>query len=99
MAFVFDCAGWSTSCVLLSHLAVTWMTQGVIAGERRALLSVQVGPRSSALHLAVLLLRSGTHHRLLAVQGLVSPLMSPHVRELPFSAHCFPKKRYSEDLT
>jgi len=42
MAFVFDCASWSSSCMVIAHLATTWMLQNIIPGERRALLSVQM---------------------------------------------------------
>lgn len=42
MAFVFDCATWSTSCALLSHLVAAWMSQNILPGQRRALLTVQM---------------------------------------------------------
>ncbi len=51
MAFVFDCATWSTACAVVSHLAAAWMLQNIVPGERRALLAVQVRwcVRSSAV--------------------------------------------------
>lgn len=41
MAFVFDCATWSTACGVISHLSLAWMMQDIIPGERSALLTVQ----------------------------------------------------------
>ena len=42
LAFTFDCAGWSGSCLVLGHLSVAWLLRDIIPGERRALLSIQV---------------------------------------------------------
>jgi hypothetical protein len=33
--------GWSTSCLALGHLAVTWLLQNAVPGVRQALLTVQ----------------------------------------------------------
>ncbi|KIZ05734.1 hypothetical protein MNEG_2222 [Monoraphidium neglectum] len=41
LAFMFDCGGWSTSCLALGHLAVTWLLQNAVPGVRQALLTVQ----------------------------------------------------------
>jgi hypothetical protein len=43
LAFVFDCSDHSTTCMLLGHLSLGWMLQGLVPGERRALLTVQLG--------------------------------------------------------
>lgn len=40
-----ECAcsgGWQPTCVLLGHLAISWVTRDIIPGYRRALLSVHV---------------------------------------------------------
>jgi len=42
MVYTFDCAAWQTSCMVLGHVAISWMLHGVINGERRAMLSTQV---------------------------------------------------------
>jgi hypothetical protein len=34
--------GWQQTCVLLGHLAISWVTRDIIPGARRALLSVHV---------------------------------------------------------
>lgn len=41
MAFLFDCAVWSPSCLLLAHTSLAWLLRDIIPGSRRALLSVQ----------------------------------------------------------
>jgi hypothetical protein len=43
LAFVFDCSSFSASCMLLGHVSLGWMLQGLVPGERQALLSVQLG--------------------------------------------------------
>jgi hypothetical protein len=43
LAFVFDCSSYSTTCLLLGHMSLGWMLQGLVPGERRALLTVQLG--------------------------------------------------------
>jgi hypothetical protein len=42
MSFMHGCAAWSSSCLLLGHMALAWLTQNIIPGERAALLTVQV---------------------------------------------------------
>jgi hypothetical protein len=37
-----QCAAWNPNCLLLAHLAVSWVTKNIIPGQRRALLSTQV---------------------------------------------------------
>ena len=42
LAFTFDCASWTPSCLLLGHFSLTWMLRDILPGERQALLSPQV---------------------------------------------------------
>ncbi|KIZ05898.1 hypothetical protein MNEG_2062 [Monoraphidium neglectum] len=40
LAFMHDCAGWSTTCLVLGHVSLSWILQGLIPGERISLLTV-----------------------------------------------------------
>ncbi|GBF97931.1 hypothetical protein Rsub_10604 [Raphidocelis subcapitata] len=42
LAFTFDCASWTPSCLLLGHFSLTWMLRDILPGERQALLSPQM---------------------------------------------------------
>ena len=42
LAFLFDCAGWSQSCLVLGHLSLSWMLRDIIPGARQPLLLVQM---------------------------------------------------------
>jgi hypothetical protein len=42
LAFTFDCASWTPTCLLLGHFSLTWMLRDIVPGERQALLSPQV---------------------------------------------------------
>ncbi|GBF97916.1 hypothetical protein Rsub_10589 [Raphidocelis subcapitata] len=42
LAFTFDCASWTPSCLLLGHFSLTWMLRNILPGERQALLSPQM---------------------------------------------------------
>jgi len=42
LAFLFDCASWSTSWLVLGHLSLSWVLRDLVPGERRPLLTVQV---------------------------------------------------------
>jgi hypothetical protein len=42
LAFIFDCASRSPTCLLLGHFSLTWMLRDIVPGERLALLSPQV---------------------------------------------------------
>jgi hypothetical protein len=43
LVFTNGVAGWSTSSLVISHFVVSWITKGVIPGQRQVLLNTQVG--------------------------------------------------------
>lgn len=43
LVFTNGVAGWSTSSLVIGHFVVSWITKGVIPGQRQVLLNTQVG--------------------------------------------------------
>lgn len=41
LAFMHDCGGWSTSCLVLGHVSVSWLLRDAIPGLRQALLTIE----------------------------------------------------------
>ena len=37
-----DCAGWTSSCLVMGHLSLAWLLRDAVPGLRRSLLTVQM---------------------------------------------------------
>jgi hypothetical protein len=40
LAFIFDCAAFSPTCMVLGHLSLSWLLHDIIPGQRDVLLTV-----------------------------------------------------------